>query len=171
MCSVLYKRGFEPPSSQSMSKEKLRNIANIGIQSYITNFSQKCFIFSACSTVLCTERFERPHSLTTSKKKLGNTANINIWSYNLKFSEEAVLYFHLTALCYVQCAQKKLKIASFIELPSFRIHITIINTPYHALKFSKIKCFIRPFLLCLYCLVICAGCASNEYLNPSMEHV
>ena len=48
-------------------------------------------------------------------KKLGHITNINIWSYNLKFSEKTVLYFHFTALCYVQGARKKLKIASFIK--------------------------------------------------------
>ena len=62
-----------------------------------------------------TERFEPPHSLSTSKKKLGHITNINIWSYNLKYSETTVLYFHFIALCYVQDAEKKLKIASFIE--------------------------------------------------------
>ena len=46
MCRALYEREFEPPNSQSMSKEKSRNIANIGIQSYITKFSKKCFILS-----------------------------------------------------------------------------------------------------------------------------
>ena len=46
---------------------------------------------------------------------LGHVTNINIWSYNLKFSEKTALYFHFTALFYVQGAQKKLKIASFIE--------------------------------------------------------
>ena len=61
------------------------------------------------------ERFEPPHSLSKSQKKLGHIANINIWSYNLKFSEKTVLYFHFTALFYVQGARKKLKIASFIE--------------------------------------------------------
>ena len=52
MCRALYEREFEPPNSQSMSKEKSRNIANIGIQSYITKFSQKCFILSVYYTVL-----------------------------------------------------------------------------------------------------------------------
>ena len=98
-----------------MSKEKSRNIANIDIQSYITQFSQKCFILSVYCTALSTERFEPLHSLTTTKKKSGHTININIWSYNLKFSEKIVLYFHFIALCYVQGAQKKLKIASFQE--------------------------------------------------------
>ena len=46
MCLALYKRGFEQPTSQSISKEKSRNIANIGMQSYITKLSQKCFILS-----------------------------------------------------------------------------------------------------------------------------
>ena len=79
MCRALYKRGFEPPTSQSISKEKSRNIANIGVQSYITKFSQKCFILSVFCTALCTERFEPPHySLSTSKKKLGQITNINI---------------------------------------------------------------------------------------------
>ena len=41
-------------------------------------------------------------------KKLGHITNINIWSYNLKFSEKTVLYFHFTALCYVQGVRKKL---------------------------------------------------------------
>ena len=91
MCRALYEREFEPPNSQSMSKEKSRNIANIGIQSYITKFIQKCFILSVYCTTLCTERFEPPHSLSTSKKKLGHTKNINIWSYNRKFSEKTVL--------------------------------------------------------------------------------
>ena len=95
MCWALYKRGFEPPTSQSMSKEKSRNIANIGIQYYITKFSQKCFILSVYYTALCSERFESPPSLSTPKKKLGHIVNINIWSYNLKFSEKTVLYFHL----------------------------------------------------------------------------
>ena len=35
MCRALYKRGFEPPISQGISKEKWRDIANIGIQSFI----------------------------------------------------------------------------------------------------------------------------------------
>ena len=115
MYSALYKRRFEPFTSHGISKEKSRNIANIAIQSYITKFSQKCFILSVYCTALCTERFEPPHSLSTSEKKLGHIININIWSYNLKFSEKTVSYFHFTALCYVQGARKKLKIASFIE--------------------------------------------------------
>ena len=90
MCRALYKRGFEPPTSQSISKEKSRNIANIGMQSYITKFSQKCCILSVYCTVLCTERFELPHSWSTSKKKLGHITNINIWSYNLKFSQKTM---------------------------------------------------------------------------------
>ena len=103
-----------------MSKEKSRNIDNIGIQPYsfyryITKFSQKYFILSVNCTAIRTERFESPHSLTTSKKKLGHTTNINIWSSNLKFSEKTVLYFHFIALCYAQGAQKKLKMASFME--------------------------------------------------------
>ena len=60
-----------------------------------------------------TERFEPPHSLSTTKKKLGHITNINIWSYNLNFSEKTVLYFHFTALCSVQGARRKHKIASF----------------------------------------------------------
>ena len=68
MCRALYEREFEPPNSQSMSKEKSRNIANIGIQSYITKFSQKCFILSVYCTALFTERFEPPHSLSMSMK-------------------------------------------------------------------------------------------------------
>ena len=91
MCRALCKGGFEPPTSQSISKEKSRNIANIGMQSYITRFSHKCFILSVYCTALCTERFEPPHSLSTSKKKLGHITNINSWSYNLKFSQKTVL--------------------------------------------------------------------------------
>ena len=105
MCRALYKRGFEPLTSQSISKAKSRNIANIGIQSYITKFSQKCFILSVYYTALCTDRFKPPPSLSTSKKKLGHIANIKIWSYNLKFSEKTVLYFHFTALC-TGCPEK-----------------------------------------------------------------
>ena len=45
-------REFELPNSQSMSKEKLRNIANIVVQSYITKFSQRCFTLSVCYTAL-----------------------------------------------------------------------------------------------------------------------
>ena len=81
----------------------------------ITKFSQKCFLLSVYCIALCTERFEPPHSLSTSEKKLGHIKNINIWSYNLKFSKKTVLYFHFTALCYVQGVRKKLKIASFLE--------------------------------------------------------
>ena len=105
MCSALYKRGFEPPTSQSMSKEKSRDIANIGIQSYIAKFSQKCFVFFVYYTALCTERFEPLPSLGTSKEKIRHIANIKIWSYNLKFSEKTVLYFHFTALC-TACPEK-----------------------------------------------------------------
>ena len=115
MCRALYKIGFEPPTSQRISKEKSRNSANIGIQSYITKFSQKCLILLVYCTALCTECFESRHSLSTSKKKLGHITNINIWSYNLKFSKKPVLYFNFNALCYVQGARKKHKIASFIE--------------------------------------------------------
>ena len=96
----------------SISKEKSRNISNIAIQSHITKFSQKCFILSVYCTALCTERFEPSHSLSTSEKKIGHITNINIWSYNLKFSEKTVLYFHFTALCYVQGVRKKLKLSS-----------------------------------------------------------
>ena len=73
-----------------MSKEKSRNIANVGIQSYIIIFSQKCLILFVYSTAPCTERFEPTHSLTTSKKKSGHTTNVNIWFYNLKFSEKTI---------------------------------------------------------------------------------
>ena len=38
-CRVLCKRGFQPPTSQRISKEKSRNIANIVFRSYITKFS------------------------------------------------------------------------------------------------------------------------------------
>ena len=78
MYRALYKRRFEPPTSQSMSKEKSRNIVNSGIQSYITTFSQKYFTLSV--NALCTERFEQPLSMSRSKKKI---AHINIWSCNL----------------------------------------------------------------------------------------
>ena len=91
MCSALYKRGFESPTSERISNKKSRNIGNIGIQSYITKFSKKCFILSVYCTALFIERFEPPHSLSKSQKKLGHIANINIWSYNLKFSEKTVL--------------------------------------------------------------------------------
>ena len=114
MSRALYKRGFEPLISHSISKEKLRNIPNIAIQFYIIKFSQKCFILSVYCTALCTEGFEPPHSFSTSEKTLGHITNINIWSYNLKFSKKTVLYFHFTALCYVQGVRKKLKIASFM---------------------------------------------------------
>ena len=109
MCRALYEREFEPPTSQSMSKEKSRNIANIGIQSYITKFSQKCFILSVYYTALCTEHFEPPPSLSTSKKKLGDIANINIWSYNFnfKFSEKSCFIppFYCTVL-YTGCPKE-----------------------------------------------------------------
>ena len=105
-------------------------------------------------------------SLSASKKTSGHITNVNIWSYNLTFSEKPVLYFHFTAPYFVQGAREKLKIASFIGHASrIRIHNTVINIPYYALKFSKEKCFIPPFLLCLYCIVLCAGCATNEALN------
>ena len=52
MCRVLYERQLEPPNSQSMPKEKPRNIANIGIQSYITKFSQKVSIPSVYYTAI-----------------------------------------------------------------------------------------------------------------------
>ena len=70
---------------------KNQETANIGIQSYITKFSQKCFILSVYCTALFTERFEPTHSSSMSKKKLGHIANINIWSYNVKFSGKTVL--------------------------------------------------------------------------------
>ena len=73
-----YMQGAAPPTSQSMSKEKSRNIANISIQSCIIKFSQKCFILSVYYTALCTERFEPPPSWSTSKKKLGDIVNFNI---------------------------------------------------------------------------------------------
>ena len=73
-----YVQGATPPTSQSMSKEKSRNIANISIQSCITKFSQKCFILFVYYTALCTERFEPPPSWSTSKKKLGDIVNFNI---------------------------------------------------------------------------------------------
>ena len=52
-----------------ISNEKPRNIANIGIESYITKFSQKCFMLSVYCTALFTECFEPPYSLCMSKKK------------------------------------------------------------------------------------------------------
>ena len=66
MCRVLYEREFEPPTSQDMSKEKSRDIANVGIQCYVTKFSQRYFILSVRK--YCTEHFEQPPSLSTSKK-------------------------------------------------------------------------------------------------------
>ena len=133
MCRALYKRGFEQPISQSIAKEKSRNIANIGIQSYVTKFSQKYFMRSVYCTALCRERFEPLHSLNTSKKKLGHITNINIWSYHLKFSEQTVLYSHFTALCYVQDTRKKLKIASFID---------------HTMLLNLVKKSVLYFLFC-----------------------
>ena len=83
MCWALYEREFEPPNSQRMYKEKSRNIANIGFQSYITKFSQK--MFHTFCLLHCP-------SLRTSKKKLGDIPNINIWSYNFKFSEKKTCF-------------------------------------------------------------------------------
>ena len=164
MCRALYKRGFEPPTSQSMSKEKSRNIANIGIQSYITKFSPKCFILSVYYTTLCTECFEPPPSFSTSQKKLGHIVNFNIWSCNPKSSEKTVLYFHLTELCYMQGARKKLKIASFTDilkdfgyiLQLSLFHTMLLNLVFYTSFFT---------LSLLSCIVQCAGCASNEALN------
>ena len=85
MCREPCKIGFGPPISQGISKKKSRNIANTGIQSYITKFIQKCLKLSVSCIALCTECFEPPHSLGTSKKKLEGITNVNIWSYNHKF--------------------------------------------------------------------------------------
>ena len=115
---------------------------------------------------MCTERFEPPYSLSMSKKKLGHITNINIWSYNLKFSEKTVLYFHFTALCYVQGARKKLKITSFIEQLKdlgYILQLSIFHTML--LNLAKKSVLILPFLLCLCCIVLFAGCAINESLN------
>ena len=164
MCRALYKRGFEPPTSQSISKEKSRNIANIGIQSYITKFSQKCFILSVYYTALCTERFEPPPSLSRSQKKLGHIVNFNIWSCNLKFSEKTVLYFHFTELCYIQGARKKLKIAFFTDILKdfgYMLQLSVFHTMLLNLVFHT-----SFFTLCLLsCIVLCAECASNKALN------
>ena len=46
MCRALYKRRFEQHTAQGMSKEKSRNIVNSSSWSYVTKFSQKCFILS-----------------------------------------------------------------------------------------------------------------------------
>ena len=51
--------------------KKSRNIANIGIQSYITKFSQKYFIICVYCTALFTERFEPPIHWAYLRKKLG----------------------------------------------------------------------------------------------------
>ena len=140
-------------------------VSSLVLLNLVKNVSYFLFI------ALCTERFEPPHSLSTSKKKLQiqiqiHITNINIWSYNLKCSEKTALYFHFTARCYVHGTQKKLKIASFIEhAERFRMHITIIIIPYYALRFGKEKCFIIPFLLCLYCIALCTGYDSNKSLN------
>ena len=61
MSRALYKGGFEPPNSKRISEEKLRNIANIGLQYHIIKFSQKSFMISVYCTTLCTERFEPPY--------------------------------------------------------------------------------------------------------------
>ena len=164
MCRALNKRGFEPPTSQSMSKEKSRNIANISIQSCITKFSQKCFILSVYYTALCTERFEPPPSWSTSKKKLGDIVNFNILSYNLKFSEKTVSYFHFTELCYMQGARKKLKIASFTDILKdfgYMLQLSVFHTMLLNLVF-----YTSFFTLSLLsCIVLFAGCASNEALH------
>ena len=148
----------------SMSKEKSRNITNIAIQSYITKFSQKCFILSVYYTALCTERFEPPPSLSTSKKKLGHIANINIWSYNLKFSEKIVLYFHFFALCYIQGARKKLKTASFTVILKDFGYILQLSV-FHTMLLNVVFYTSFFILALLSCIVLCAGCASNEALN------
>ena len=38
---------------------------------------------------------------------------------------------------------------------------------FHTMLLNLVKksVLILPFLLCLYCIVLCVGCASNESLN------
>ena len=103
MCRTLYKRGFEPSTSQKISNEKSRHIASIGIQSSLLLNSVKNVSYFLFVRLPCVH-FQPPRSLSTSKKKLEHITNINIWSYNLKFSEKTFLCFHFTALCYVQVA-------------------------------------------------------------------
>ena len=168
---ALQKRRLWNNSSQRISNEKLRNIVDIGIQSYVTKFSQKCFILSVYCSALCTERFKPLRSLSTSKKKLGHITNINIWSYKFKCSEKTVLYFHFTALCYVQGARKKLKIASFIEhAERFRMHITIINIPWYPVRFGKEKCFILTFFTLLLLQSYVQGTIVMNLWTTSIEH-
>ena len=83
MQGALQKRRVWKTSSQRISNAKLRNIADTGIQSCVTKFSQKCFILSVYCTALCTERFEPPHSLSTSKKKLQIQIQIHITNINI----------------------------------------------------------------------------------------
>ena len=54
-----------------------------------------------------------------------------------------------------------LDVAAVLDPPLF----TIINIPYYIRKFSKEKCFMLPFLLCLYYTALWAGYGSNEFLN------
>ena len=126
-----YVQGATPPTSQSMSKEKSRNIANISIQSCITKFSQKCFILSVYYTALCTERFEPPP---------------------------------FTELCYMQGAQKKLKIASFTDILKDFGYILQLSV-FHTMLLNLV--FYTSFftLSLLSCIVLCARCASNEALH------
>ena len=89
-----------------MSNEKSRNIANNGIQSYITKLNQKSFILSVYCIALFTEGFEPPHSLSMSKKK--KIFGLIVLNFVKKL-------FYKTVLCYVQGTRKKLEIASFME--------------------------------------------------------
>ena len=83
MQGALQKRRVWKTSSQRISNAKLRNIADIGIQSCVTKFSQKCFILSVYCTALCTERFEPPHSLSTSKKN---------YKYKYKYTLQILIF-------------------------------------------------------------------------------
>ena len=130
MCRALYKRGFEPPTSQSISKEKSRNIANIGMQSYITKFSQKCCILSVYCTVLCTERFELPHSWSTSKKKLGHITNINIWSYTQKPYFLKIKKFSFFKNIFILKSRFNFKMYGFLLL-LFTSRSFSLVTPFH----------------------------------------
>ena len=119
---VLWQKDFEKPPSQRTSKDNSGNIANVVIFFYVLESSKEnCFTLPFYCTVLYAGRSTKEglnlllHEEFLRKNKK-NIANISIQFYITIFSQKyltlsvycIVLYFHFTALCYVQGDRKKL---------------------------------------------------------------
>ena len=156
---------FEPRPLMCTSKKKLGRITNINIWSHGLKFSEKnYFMLSFYCTALCgecsKETYETSFIEHTYKIRIYITRGGSRTAATSKIERFVIIVNGWKPLTTItKCSI--LDVAAVLDPPL----ITIINIPYYVRKFSKEKCFMRPFLLCLYYTALCAGYGSNEFLN------